>query len=242
MTAYEALTRKYTLEASIRELEDRCEEQRSRIPELKCRKREADAACLASGGRVQRFLDRLLGKEEGDSEISAQAARDAAAALGTAQRELDFMEEKLSRLRKEYDDLGEKEVLASELSAGEKEHFLRLEASLCAEAALHFLRKAGKELSAAQELARNPMMAPGDGRRENTHQANAGALADRCRENLQRILDCGFSFEIHPYIQNPMGYLVTARQYGELDRLNSAMNGIQKTEASLKKLLLQLAE
>lgn len=242
MTAYEALTRKYTLEASLRELEDRCEGQRSRIPELKYQKREADAACLESKGGMRRFLDKVLGKEEENSENPACAARAAAAAQETARRELEGMEETLGRIRKEYDALGEKEALSAELSDEERAHFLRLEASLCAEAALRLLRKAGKELAAAQELARNPMMTPGDGRRENTHQANAGAMAERCRENLQKIRDCGYSLEIHPYLQNPMGYLVTARRFGELDQLNSAMKGIQETEAVLKQLLLQLAQ
>lgn len=242
MTAYETLTKLYTLEASLMNMEERCEELRSSIPELKYRKREAEVACVEGSGGFKRFLSRLSGKAEEDSEALARAARAAGAALESAQRELTVMEDKRSREKAEYDALGDKASLMAELSGQEREHFLRLEASLCAERALHLLRKARKELTAAQELARNPMMTVGDGYRENTHKANAGALADKCREKLEQIRSCGFGFEIHPYLENPMGYIVSAMRYGDLDRMNSAQNGIRETEAALKELLLQLAE
>lgn len=242
MTAYEALTKKYMLEASLEELEARYEELQSYVPELKHQKREADAACLAARGGLQRFLDRLLGKGEEDPETLARAARAAAAALETAQRELAIMEEKRGKARKEQEDIGEKAALMAELTEQERAHFLRLEASICAEAALHFLRKSRKELSAAQELARNPMMAVGDGQKKNTHLANAAELAGRCREKLEKIAECGIDFKFHPYLESPMGYLVTAARYADLDRMNSAMKGIRETETSLKELLLQLAE
>lgn len=242
MTAYEALTKKYSLEASLTQLEERYDEMKAALPELKFRKREADAACVESGGGLRRFLGRLLGKEEADPERNTRAARAAAAALETAQRELGVLEEKVGRLRKEYEDLGEKASLMAELSPEEREHFLRLEASLNAESALHFLRKARKELSAAQELARNPMMAAGDGYKKNALYANAAEQAEKCREKLEKIQKSGIGFEMHPYLETPMGYLVTAAPYGELDRLNSALEGIRETEGSLKELLLQLAE
>lgn len=86
------------------------------------------------------------------------------------------------------------------------------------------------------------MMTVDDGYRENTYKANAGEQADRCREKMERITACGFPVEIHPYLQSPMGYLVTAQRFGELDRLNSAQKAIQETEKQLKELILQLAD
>lgn len=242
MTAHEKLTKKYELEASLSELEFRKEELEEVIPLLKHQKREADVAALATEGLLQRILDRFSGRREEDRENAARAARAAAAALEGAQRDLAIVQGKLETIRAEREALGEKTALLEEVTEQEQAYFRRLEASLCAEAALHFLRKARKELAAAQELSRNPMMAVGDGNRENIHKANAGDYADKCREKLAIIQACGIDFEIHPYLQNPMGYLVTAMRYGDMDRMNSAQKGIRDTEAALKELLLQLAE
>lgn len=241
MTAFEKLTEKYALEASLTELEFRKEELEAVIPELKYQKREADVAAVEYGG-LRRFLNRLAGKEEENREQQEMAVRRAAAALESARRDMAAVSQKLDTLRTEWEVLGRKEELFSQLSGEEQAHFQRLEASLAAEMALHYLRKCRKELAAAQELARNPMMAVGDGYRENTHKANAGALADKCREKLEKIRTCGMDFAIHPYIENPMGYIVTAMRFGDQDRMNSAQKGIRETEIALKELLLQLAE
>lgn len=242
MTAYEALEKKYQLEASLTGMQERYEELRDSLPELIFRKREAQEAALNAGGGLQRFLSRLAGKGEDDREDLDRAVRTAAAALEAAQRETSAMKERCSRIKQESADLGEKAELMNQLTEAERAHFLRLEASLCAEGALHYLRKCRKELSAAQDLARTPMMGIGDGHRENVHKANAGALADKCRKKLEEINACGFAFDIHPYIANPMGYIVTAMPYGDQDRMNSAQKGIRETEAALKELLLQLVE
>lgn len=241
MTAYEKLQKKYELEASLMELEARQEELQSRLPELKFQKREAEEASLAAQSGLKHFWGRLLGKEE-EVDSCAQKAQAAASALAGVQRDLEIVERKLSAVRKENADLGEKTALMAELNPEGRMHFRYLEASLCAEGALHFLRKTRKELSAAQELARNPMMAIGDGQRENIHQANAAHLADQCREKLERIVECGIDFQIHAYLKNPMGYLATAARYADLDRYNSAQQGIRETEAAIKELLLQLSD
>lgn len=242
MTAYEALEMKYQLEASLTGMQERYEELRDSLPELKFRKREAEDAALQYDGGLRRFLNHLTGKENEERESLSQAVRAATAALEAAQKETCTMEGKISRIKQELADLGEKTEFMDQLTEGERAHFLRLEASLRAEVALHYLRKCRKELEQAQYYARNPMMTPGDGYRENEHKANAGALADRCREKLEEINACGFAFDIHPYIQNPMGYIATAMRFGDQDRMNSAQKGIKETEAALKELLLQLAE
>lgn len=242
MTAYEALTKKYLLEASLAEMESRCTEIRESLPELKYRVREAQAARVESGGGFRRFLDRLSGKPEEDPETLDRAARAAEAALGTAQRELAVLEEKVQSAKKEWEALGDKAALMEELNETQRQHFLRLEASICAEAALHFLRKARKELLAGQELARNPMMTVGDKDRQNSHLANAGKLVEKCTEKLDEIKACGMELAYHPYLRNPMGYLVTAQRYAVLDRMNSALTGIRETESSLKEIILQLAQ
>lgn len=242
MTAYEKLRKKYELEASLAELAFRREELREQIPELKFQKREAEEKSLAAGGSLRRFLNRLSGKGEEEQEAADRAVRGAAAALQMAERDLRIVEDKLAAIREEQENLGEKSTLLEEVTQLEREQFCRLEASLSAEAALHLLRKTRKELALAQDYARNPMMAVGDGYRENIHKANAGALADKCREKLEAIQANGIDFEIHPYLQNPMGYIVSAMRYGDQDRMNSAQKGIRDTEKALKELLLQLSE
>ena len=243
MTAYEALTKKYELEASLQELESRCVQLEKEIPLLKHRKREAEVAAAEAQSSLRRFFDRLSGKGDAGSEALERSARAAAAALDTAQRELAVLQDKREKVCTEYEALGENATLMAQLSRQEQEHFFHVEAGILAEAAIFFLTDAEKELSAAQELARNPMMSVGDeGYRRNTHLSAAAEKIDRCRENLDRIAACGIVLPIHPYIQQPMGYLVTAQRYAVLDRMNSAQQGIRETQASLKELLLQLVE
>lgn len=242
MTAYEKLTQKYVLEASLTELNFRREELKAEIPQRKARKREAEAARLEAQGALRRFLNRLSGKEQDTQEELERAVRKAAADLEVTQRDLRRVEESIASAERESDQLGEKQTLMAQLTPEEKSHFYRLEASLAAEAALHYLNKCRKELEQAQYYARNPMMTVGDGYTENAHKANAGALADQCRAQLQRIRENGIDFPIHPYLENPMGYIATAMRFGDQDRMNSAQKGIRETEKALKELLLQLAE
>lgn len=242
MTAYERLAQKYVLEASLTELSFQREALQASIPEMKAKKREAEVARLEAQGALRRLWNRLSGKGEEEQENLERAVREAAAALEATQRDLRRAEENMASAEREFAELGEKQELMAQLTPEERNHFRHLEASLAAEKALHFLRKCSKELAEAQYYARNPMMAAGDGFRENTHKANAGALADQCRAELLRIRENGIDFDIHPYLENPMGYIVTARRYGDQDRMNSAQAGIRETEAALKELLLQLAE
>ena len=242
MTAYEALQKRFELEVSQIALEERLEELEERIPELLYAARDAKEKAEARSGALERLLRRLSGKEEENRELLELEARKAAAALDAARRERKQLEAQRSALCSEQEALGDRLELKKQLTEAEQDHFLRLEAGLHAEKALHYLRKCRGELSAAQDKAQNPMMQVGDGRRLNEYTANAGALADQCRAQLETICGCGFDFPIHPYIQNPMGYLVTARDFGILDQLNGAQKGIRETEAALKELLLQLAE
>lgn len=242
MTAYEALSKIYELEASLRELETRCEQLQADLPMLKHRKREEEVAALEAESSLRRFFDRLSGKAEEAREAQARAVRAAAAALDTAQRELAVLNEKRNALHSEYENLGDKASLMVQLSSEEQTHFLHLESGILAEATLYYLAEVRKKLHLAQELARDPMMTIDGGHQKNVHLSDAGKWADRCRENLEKIATCGIDLPIHPYIQQPMGYLVTAQRYGGLDRMNSALDGIRETESSLKELLLQLVE
>lgn len=241
MNAYEALQRKYELEASLTAAREQLEEWKGQLPQLKARKREADVAVVENAGSLKQFFRRLSGKEDETYPLE-QEARKAQAELDTALQEKKSLEASIAAMEAEQAELGAKEALFGALPREEKDHFLRLEASLLAEQALHFLRKCRKELEQAQYYARNPMMQIDGAYQENTYKANAGALADKCREKLTAICACGFDFPIHPYIQNPMGYIITARRYGDQDQMNQAQAGIRQTEIALKELLLQLTE
>ena len=241
MTAYEALRKKYELEASLTAAREQLEEAKSQLPQLKAQQREANAATVEYSGSMQKWFRKLSGKEDQQYSLE-QTARKAQAALDTALREVASLEANIAALEEEQSALGEKAPLLAALSEVDKAHFYRLEASLLAEKALHFLRKCRKELEQAQYYARNPMMYPGEQQQENFHKAAAGDMADQCRKVLETICSLGFPLEIHPYIQNPMGYIVTARRYGDQDQMNNAQEGIRETESTLKELLLQLAE
>lgn len=240
MTALETLRKQQELEASMYNVQEHLEEAKERIPQLQFALREAQEALLNAGG-FKAFWNRVTGKED-EREALERAVRAAAAALENARREKTALEENRNALQQELDALGDTDALAAQLTGQEREQYLRLKAGLHGEKALHLLHKCRKELDQAQNLARNPMMQVGDGYRENEHKQKAGDFADLCREQLERIQDCGMDFPIHAYLQNPMGYIVTARRFGDQDQMNSAQKALHKTEAALKELLLQLAE
>lgn len=241
MTAYEALTKKYELEASLTAARENLQECKEQLPQLKAQQREANVAAVEYSGSLKQLFRRFSGKEDQQHALE-QAARKAQAALDTALAEKKSLEAHIASLEAKQAALGTKNDLLAALSEEERSHFRRLEASLLAEKALHFLRKCRKELEQAQYYARNPMMYPGEQQQEDYHKAAAGTLADQCREALETICSLGFPFGIHPYIQNPMGYIVTARRYGDQDQMNRAQDGLWETEKRLKELLLQLAE
>ena len=242
MTAYEALQKLYDLDASLDNLRQQLEDLTESIPQLKANLREAQVAAMSADSGFQRFLNRLSGKGEEEKAALDRAVRTAAAEMERTQKEQSAMKTRLAALEEEQSALGSKETLMAQLDDADRAHFLRLEAGIYAESALHFLRKCQKELEQAQYYARNPMMYPGEQQQENFHKAAAGDMADQCRKVLETICSLGFPLEIHPYIQNPMGYIVTARRYGDQDQMNKAQEGIRETESTLKELLLQLAE
>ena len=240
MTAWETLRKHQELEASMHNVQERLEETNAQIPQLQYEVRQAQAALLNAGGLTQ-FWNRLRGKED-DRETLERQVRSATGALEAAQRERASLEASLESLGQELKSLGDPEALTAQLTGQEQEQYLRLKAGLHAEKALHLLHKCRKELDQAQYLARNPMMQVGDGYRENVHKKKAGDFADGCREQLECIQGCGIDFSIHAYLQNPMGYIVTARRFGDQDQMNHAQKALRQTEAALKELLLQLAE
>lgn len=240
MTAWETLRKHQELEASMHNVQERLEETNAQIPQLQYEVRQAQAALLNAGGLTQ-LWNRLRGKED-DRETLERQARSATGALEAAQRERASLEASLESLGQELKSLGDPETLTAQLTGQEQEQYLRLKAGLHAEKALHLLHKCCKELDQAQYLARNPMMQVGDGCQENVHKRKAGDYADGCREQLECIQGCGIDFSIHAYLQNPMGYIVTARRFGDQDQMNHAQKALRQTEAALKELLLQLAE
>lgn len=243
MTAYAALQKTYELEASLTAARERLEEYKEQLPQLKAQQREANAAAVEYSGSLKRFFRRVSGKEEDNRQyLLEQEARKAQAALDAALREQKNLESAIAAMEAQQAALGEKDTLMAQLTESEKAHFQRTEASLRAEEALHHLRKCRKELEQAQYYARNPMMQMESQRQEDICKAKAGAQADNCRETLEAIAANGFPLEIHPYLQNPMGYIVTARRYGDQDQMNKAQEGIRQTEKALKELLLQLAD
>ena len=239
MTPFETLQKLFQLKASLSRLREQLADITAQIPELTFRQREAQEKVWAVSGSFRKLLNRLSGKGQEELEEAEQALLFASAELEGARRKKDSLKSTIDQLESEIHTLGRKEDLLAKLTDPEREHILRLEASLHAQQALLFLNKCQKELEQAQYYARNPMMQMNDQFQEDTHKANAGALADQCRQQLEAIIACGFDISIHPYLQNPMGYIVTARRYGDQDQMNLAQKGLRETEKLLKELLLQ---
>lgn len=246
MTVIQELQRRIELETELLDLESRQKQIKKHIPELKSEKQAADSACLEyENSSLRRFFDKLSGKQEEKRENFSRAASSAAAALDGAQRELAATEEKLAAVQKEMSGMRDWNMLMEEVDPGKREHFLRVEASLCAEAALNILRENKKALEEAMRWARpDTSVDPvGAGYRKNRCLSEASELANQCHARLKRIARCSILLEEHPYFTNPSGYITgVAARYEELDRMNSALTAIRETEKQLRELILQLTE
>ena len=99
-------------------------------------------------------------------------------------------------------------------------------------------------LESAREWARpNNRIEAVPGEQKFRYLARAEEMAGKVLSMLERIGQCGMELPIHPYFRNPPGYVAaSATKYGELDRLNAALEGVRDTQGQIQELILQLTD
>lgn len=226
------LKQKYALETDILHWELWQEQLEGRLPELKHGKREAETALLEyESGGIKSFFDKLTGRREERLEQLRRSKAHAENNLEAAQRELQDLARNLDRARAELESFREWEMEYAEVIRREdqlQEQLQRLEALLCAKALILTLEGNRKALENAREMASADVAVD---YLKNMHYSEADAWAKKSRKHLERIAKCGILLEIHPYFDNPTGYIVgVAAEYGQLDRVNSALKVVRETD------------
>ena len=226
----------------------RKQELESRLAEAKYQKREADAALTEyEWGGFRVWLDKVTGKWEDKREELTRTASAAREHLQNLQQEITRLDETLMQLDRQQSEPCSWEdihAMAGALSDREREQiFCRLAAISAEELALQ-LEQAKSALQQAQEWARpNNRIDTAPGYTKGIELAKAEDCARSCCLYLQQLEQCGIALEVHVYFQNPTGYIHgTASAFGELDRINSALGAITRTEKQIQELRLQLSQ
>ena len=225
-----------------RSLRHRKSELEARLPEAKHRKREADVALTEyECGGLGVLLDKLRGPWEDKLERYGREASLARSELDGLCQELSRLEEKLAALQpEEYEMIRAK---AMELPENEREIIHHRLAKISGGDLLELLRQAKTALQEAQEWARpNNRIDVAPGYTAGQLLAEAEACARQCHDHLQELEGCGIKLEVHPYFENPTGYIHSvASPFGQLDRINSALGALSRTEKQVQELLMQLS-
>ena len=218
-------------------------ELEEQLPQARFSAREADAALTEyECGGFRPWLDKLSGKwEEKQEELRRSAS--------SARRTLESLTEDLARIG---DALKASQVSSHEeiyhgamnLAPQERELVCHALASVLAGELADALKQAQEALMEAQQWARpNNRIDTAPGYTKGILLAKAEGCAASCREGLEKLNSWGIRLTVHPYFQNPSGYIHgVASPYGELDRINSAMAAIRQTENQIQELFLQLSE
>lgn len=218
-------------------------ELEEQLPQARFSAREADAALTEyECGGFRPWLDKLSGKWEEKQEDLRRSA-------SSARRTLESLTEDLARIG---DALKASQVSsyeeiyhdAMDLAPQERELICHALASVLAGELAASLKQAQEALLEAQQWARpNNRIDTAPGYTKGKLLAEAEACAAVCARLLEEIGRCGMAMQVHPYFQNPAGFIhAVATPYGELDRINSAMAAIRQTEKELDALLVQLSQ
>lgn len=244
----EFLRQRFRLEQKLLDTEQRLEQLRQALPEGKAAKRETAAALLEyESGGLKMLLDKLSGKWQEKQEALSRAAREAANALERTQWELTGAERQAEALRRELEALGSPEERYGAVLAEYphlREQLQRQKAYLLAKRLIPLLEENDRALKTAQQLARGNVLGELSMEEHNKDIwfARADGLAKECGILLHGIADCGMLPEVHPYFENPAGYIMSVTQNSRLDRIHHALDALWEAKHQIRELILQLTE
>ena len=212
---------------------------KEQLAQAKYRKREADVALLEYEGSLKAFFDKCSGKFEDKREALAQEASSASAELQNVRQQLDRGQENLDKAehaRQMLPQLEDSGARLDELDPEERKCVLKKETEVYVNRIVPLLQSARESLEEAQQWARpNNRIDTAPGYTEGILLSNAEKTAKDCAVILNKLCSCGMKLEIHPFFDNPSGYINgSARQYGKLDRINGALDAIAWTQRQVK--------
>ena len=215
-----------------------------KLSEAKYQKREAEVALTEyECGGFGVWLDKLRGTSEEKHENLRRAASAAQSKLQELQMQAKRLDADLSQLEG-TDSWGKIRQAADTLIPQEREAIFGKLAVICAQSLLSQLQETDTALQEAQEWARpNNRIDVAPGYTAGQRLAEAEDCARQCHARMQEMAMCGITLEVHPYFQNPTGFIHSvASPFGELDRINSALGAVNRTAKEIQQLLSQLSQ
>ena len=227
-----------------RSLLQRKEQLEARLPEARYRQREASVRFTEyECGGLGVILDKLRGNYGDKLESLRREASAAQSKLQELQMQAKRLDADLSQLEG-TDSWGKIRQAADTLIPQEREAIFGKLAVICAQSLLSQLQQTDTALQEAQEWARpNNRIDVAPGYTAGQRLAEAEDCARQCHARMQEMAMCGITLEVHPYFQNPTGFIHSvASPFGELDRINSALGAVNRTAKEIQQLLSQLSQ
>lgn len=236
--------KKYTMDRELSAWRWEVQQLEREVPQRVYELREAKVVQTEYESGLRFFLDKLSGKHQEKQEALSKAVREAAAALDYSRQQLESAKCALASLEQEADSLPTREELYAKYP--DFDYLKQQDTLYCADRVIRLLRENEKHLLEARDWAGNRNA---DFKPMGTQYDKSVALqkaADCAREIcclIKRICENEFVLEIHPYFEAPDGFIAgAARQYGQLDRINFAIQAVRSTMCILQELTLQLSE
>ena len=181
---------------------------------------------------------KLTGKYEEKKEELLHVYKRAQETYASGKLQMDSCRSHIESLESESKALPSREEFASMLP--NSEYLKNWDTYYCITCTLSLLERNREFLICARDWAENRNA---DFKPNGTHYEKSLALneAAECATQicafLEQIVGNGFSLEIHPYFQNPGGFIAAvARQYGQQDRINYAVSAVKSTNGILQNL------
>lgn len=241
----EKLRRRMELEDQLPTLEAKERELKEKALQLKYELREAEMNLhYLEGSSPANWLRRVLGKQEQALENSQRVVRDLKAEALQTGLELERTEGALRSGRQELAELAEccEECEKALATTGEMpEDILRHKCRLQLRRGIRCAGQLLEALEAGRDRGRrdaDPTHTRAQLARMRVNdlsaaEAHAGELA-QCLDALARL---GVELPGCPYLSNPAGYLATASDYAQLDRINLALDQIYDIRRKMEQLL-----
>jgi len=238
------IRKKYTMDRELSAWRWEVQQLEREVPQHTHELREAKVAQAEYEGGLRFFLDKLSGKHQEKQEALSKTVREANAALEYSKRQLESARSTLASLEQEARSMPTREELFEQYP--DLDYLRQQDALLCADRAVRLLRQNEKYLLEARDWAENRNA---DFKLLGTQYDKTVALnkaADCAREIwllLEQIRSCGFGLDAHSYFRNPDGFIAgVARQYGQQDRINYALQAVRSAMEVVQELTFQLSD
>lgn len=239
------IRRRYEIELKLFDLHNELNSLEEKFPVALYELRYTKAAYEEYiAGTFPSFFDKLAGKYDDKKDKLYHAFCLAQASHDACKGQLDMCRTNIASIESDSVILPSRETLFSIYP--NNDYLKYCDAHYCIKCALALLEQNHVYLSSARDWTENKYA---DFKPLGTQYEKSQALklGSECATQicilLKQIVSNGFHLEIHPYFQNPSGFIAAvARQYGQQDRINYAINAVRTTTTTLKQLMNSLVD